>query len=95
MLLDENDTCAYNFLISFFPFVGLFFLKNFEISLTSLGNLAGMKRSSLLMLMDFSIFFLSLLLVLTGLSLGVNFDRTFCLKELLFLSVIRESHPEL
>ena len=80
--------------MSLFPFVGLF-LKNFEISLTSLGDLARMRGGSLLMLMGFSVFSLSLLLVLTRLSFGMNFDETFCLKELLFLSAIRKSYLEL
>jgi len=86
VLFDEDNACTYDFLVFLFLFVRLFFLKNFEISLTSLGNLAEMGGGSLSILTGFSIFSLSLLLVLTGLSFEVNFDKTFCLKELLFLS---------
>jgi len=75
--------------------VGLVILKYFNISLTSLGNLARIGGGSLLMLTSLSVFLFSFLPVLTGFILGVNLNETFCLKELLFLSAIREYYSEL
>jgi len=78
-----------------FLFAELVILKNFEISLTSLGDLARMDRDSFSMLAGLSIFFSSFLLLLRGLAFGVYLKATFCLKELLFLSAKSKSHPEL
>ena len=56
MLFSDFDTWVYDLLLFLFPFVELVILKNFEISLTSLGNLAGMGRDSFLMLASLLIF---------------------------------------
>jgi len=57
------------------------FLKNLEISLTSLGDLVEIRRGSFLMLAGTILFLLALLLLMIGFTLRVNFDMTFCLKE--------------
>jgi len=82
MLFSDFDTWVYNLLLFLFSFVELVILKNFEISLTSLGNLARMGRDSFLMLASLLIF-------------GIYLKATFCLKELLFLLAKSKSHPKL
>ena len=69
----------------------LFFLKYFEISLISLGNLAGIRGESLLKVVGKSaLLLLLLLLIFTLLILRVNFAETLLLNEVLFLPVIRK-----
>ena len=55
-------------------------LKYFEISLTSLGDLAGIGEGSLSMLASLLIRVSCFLLFLSRLTLGVNLYVTFCLK---------------
>jgi len=61
----------------------MFFLKYFEISLTSLGNLAGIGGGSLLNVMGLSTFlsYMFLLLLLTSLVFGVNLAVTLHQQE--------------
>jgi len=67
--------------------VGPIVLKNFEISLTSLGDFVGISSRSFSTLTGLSVFFLSFLSMLIGFTFGVNLDDTFFLKELFLLSV--------
>ena len=79
----------------FNSFLSLFFLKNFEILLTSLGNLARIGRDSLEIEVGLSIFlFLLFLLLVPLLIFGVNWAFTFHLKEWLLLSVISLSYSD-
>ena len=79
------DTWAYNLFGAH-----LVILKYLEISFTSLGDLAGI-RSSLLMLTSLSVLFSPFFSVLIELVLEVNLNAIFCLKELLFLSARSKS----
>ena len=95
MLFINWNACAYDFLVFLFPYIELFALKNFEISLTSLGDLARIGGGNLSTLASLSIFFSPLLLDLARFNFGLNLDTIFCMKELLSLSAISESHPKL
>jgi len=70
-------------------------LKYFEISLTSLGVLAGMGGGSFLMLASLSKFFSSFLSFLRGLTFRVYLKDIFYLKEFSFLLAKREFYSEL
>ena len=89
-VLEEKDkACAYDF----FSLFSVFFLKNLEISLTSLEDLAGIRwerweiEASLI---EFLPFFELLSLFIWGL----NWAFTLHLKEIFLLSAMRSSHPE-
>jgi len=71
------------------------FLENFDISWTSLDNFAKMEERSLIKLVGLSICFLFLLYILISCNFGVNLATTFCLKEQLSLSVIKEFYSSL
>jgi len=91
VVLAGVEAWVYNFFNSFFLLDWLFFLKYFEISLISLGNLAGIRRESLLKVVGKSVLLLLLLLLIfTSLILRVNFAETLLLNKVLFLSVIRK-----
>ena len=70
-------------------------LKYFEISLNSLGDLVGIGGGSLSMLTGLVVFLYSLFPFLIGFTLEVYINGIFCLNKLWFLSVKRESYPEL
>ena len=70
-------------------------LKYFEIFLTSLRDLVGIGGDSLSMLTGLVVSLFSFFLLLMGFTLEMHINEIFCLKKLLFLSVKRESHPEL
>jgi len=95
ILFPEYDAWVYNLLLFLFLFVELVVLKNLEISLTSLDNLARIGEDNLSMLTDLSIIFLSFFPFLIGLIFGVHLKDTFCLKELLFTLVKSGPYPEL
>ena len=63
------------------------FLKNLEISLTSLGDLAGIRGGSFLMLVGTTLFLLALFSLMIAFTLGVNFNMTFYFEEFKLLSV--------
>ena len=92
VLLLDFEAWAYNFPLLAFAWAGPTILKYLEIFL---GDLAGIGRESLSMLIDLSIFFSPFFLVLTRFILMVYLNDTFCLKELLSLSVINKSYSEL
>ena len=68
-------------------------MKNFDISWTSLKDFARIEGESLMKLAGLSTCFSFLLYVLISYNFGVNLATTFCLKEQLSLSVIKEFHP--
>jgi len=72
--------------------IGLVFLKYLEIQLTSFYDLAGMEGGIFLMLAGIDMSNALLLRVGVGIILGVSLAAVFSLRDLLFLSVIRESH---
>jgi len=71
---------------------GLVFLKYLKIQLTSFYDLAEMKSGIFLMLAGIDMSDTLLLWVGVGIILGVSLAAIFSLRDLLFLSVIRESH---
>ena len=77
MLNDENKTCTYDFIVSLFLVSWLLFLKNFKISLISLGVFARIGGDNLMKLASLSdLLFLGLFLIL-----GANLDRNLCLND--------------
>jgi len=70
-------------------------LKNFEISLTSLGDLVRIGGGSLSMLTGLVVFLFPFFPLLMRFTLGVYINEISCLNKLLFLSAKREFHPEL
>ena len=95
VLLSEYNAWAYNLLLFLFLFIELVILKNLEISLISLGNLAGISKGNLLMLTDLSVFFSSFFPFFIGLTFRVYLKDIFYLKELLFLLAKSKFHLEL
>ena len=91
LLVVEDKAYAYDFLAFFFSVSWLLFLKNLDISLTSLGVFVGIGRDNLLKLVGLLVFLLFLDVVLISWIFEVNLDVTFCLKVLLFLSVTNKS----
>ena len=74
----------------------MFFLKNFNISLTSLDDFARIEEESLLKMVGLSASLLLLLLLFfTLLTFGVNFDEILFLKEMLLLLAMSESYSDL
>jgi len=74
----------------------MFFLKNFNISLTFLNDFARIEEGSLLKIAGLFIsLLLLLLLVFTLLTFRVNFDEILFLKEVLLLLVMSKFHPDL
>ena len=74
----------------------MFFLKNFNISLTSLDDFARIEEESLLKMVGlFASLLLLLLLFFTLLTFGVNFDEILFLKEMLLLLAMSESYSDL
>jgi len=100
VLFASLDVCAlncfeaytYNLLVLLELLVGLLFLKYLEIRLTSFCNLAGIGGGILLILAGVGLSTNLLLQFVGGMILGVSLSEIFCLRDLLFLSAINESH---
>lgn len=75
------ETWAYDLVRDLLTGADFKFLKNLEISLTSLGNLAGIGGGSFLMLTETVLFLLALFLLMMGFTLRVNFNLTDRLKK--------------
>jgi len=72
--------------------MGLIFLKYLEIWLTSFCNLAGIGSGIFSMLAGIGLFTVLLLLLDSGMILGVSLSEIFFLREIVFLSTMKESY---
>lgn len=72
--------------------MGLIFLKNLEIWMTSFYNLAGIRDGIFLMLAEVVLSDALLLQLEVGMIMGVSLAEIFSLKDLVFLSVLRKSY---
>ena len=83
---EDKDDNAWTY--DFLPLLSEIFLKNFEISITSFGDFAEIRGGITETEASFSAF-LPFFRVMSLLIWELNCAFTFCLKEKLFLSVIR------
>ena len=72
--------------------IGLIFLKNLEIWMTSFYNLARIRDGIFLMLAEVVLSDALLLQLEVGMIMGVSLAEIFSLKDLVFLSVLRKSY---
>ena len=72
--------------------MGLIFLKNLEIWMTSFYNLARIRDGIFLMLAEVVLSDALLLQLEVGMIMGVSLAEIFSLKDLVFLSVLRKSY---
>ena len=86
------DTCAYDLLGMVGLLMGLMFLKYLEIWLISFCNLAGIRGCIFSMLDKVVLSDVLLLQLEVGMILKVSLAEIFSLRDLVFLSAIRESY---
>ena len=95
LLVIGTETWVYNLLLSLFSISLVLFLKNLEISLTSLEYFAGISGGSFVKLASLSVSLLPLKGFLISWIFGMNLDTTCYLNVLLSLLVMRTSHSNL
>ena len=91
LLVLGDKAYTYNFLVSFFSVSLIPFLKNLNISMTSLGVFAEIGGGNFMKLASLSVNLSLLAVVLVSCIFGMNLDTTCCLKVLFSLSVTSES----
>ena len=90
LLVLGDKACVYNFLVSFFSVGLVSFLKNLDISMTSLEVFAEISRGNFTNLMGLLVDLSLLEVVLVSCIFGVNLDITCCLNVLFSLLVTSE-----
>jgi len=93
LLVLGDKAYAYDFLVFFFSVSLVPFLKNLDISMTSLGVFIRIGSGNFMKLAGLLVNLLLLAVVLVSCIFGVNLNTTHCLKVLFFLSVTSESEP--
>jgi len=90
LLVLGDKACVYNFLVSFFSVGLVSFLKNLDISMTSLEVFAEISRGNFTKLMGLLVDLSLLEVVFVSCIFGVNLDITCCLNVLFSLLVASE-----